>query len=478
MPLRLVSLLLLLTTLVTAQTVTISEPISIRSDMTYDIIGRMNGNTLVFRDKMNSWEVQCFNERLELSWNQEIELDKRRPDVIGIVPHPADDQFTVLYSKRDHGEVIIKAHRYDAAANLQDSTRLFSLGKVFYTPSLRLVYSEDRSKALVYFVENNRDVTAISLDLVNQSFLWTHKMRPERMEYPRDWRQLLVDNDGDMHLVLERDNRRSQREKHHYQVFRYGLNSGKMMKIFEVPLEGKLTYDVYFDYDNLNDQLVAGGLWANENPARSEGYFYLRVDPWKPDNPLLTFHDFNDEFVADLIEKSPEKAAKGLTDARVQQVVLRRDGGLLILGERVRVFERAGSRTARNIGGVPGPRYITDHYYEDLFVISVHPDGREHWRKVLHKKQYSQDDNAIFSSFFLAKTPSALRLLFNDDIQPETAVSEYIIGAGGMTDRNAVFSTEDQNLRLRFRDAVQIAANELVVPSERRSRLRLVRVRY
>ena len=459
-----------------AQTVTISEPISIRSDMTYDIVGVMNNNLLLFRDKMNSWEVQSFNENLELSWSQEIELDKRRPEVIGLVPK--GEQFSVLYSKRDHGEVVIKVHRYDAAANLQDSSQLFSLGKIFYTPSLRLAYSEDRTKALVYFLENNRDLTAISIDLENQEYLWDRKIRPERMEYPRDWGQLMVDNDGDMHLVLERENRRSQRESHHYEIFRYGLQTGNALKRYEISLEEKLTYDVFFDYDNMNDQLIAGGLYSGDSPARSEGYFYLRIDPWNPEDRILRFHPFESDFVADLIEKSPEKAEKGLTDARVQQVVLRRDGGALILGERVRTFERTGSRTVRNVGGVPGPAYITDHYYEDLFVISVHPDGEEHWNEVLHKKQYSQDDNAIYSSFFLAKTPRALRLLFNDDIQPENTVSEYVIGAGGGTDRNSIFSTEAQNLRLRFRDAIQVSANELIIPSERRSRLRLVRVRY
>ena len=96
----------------------------------------------------------------------------------------------------------------------------------------------------------------------------------------------------------------------------------------------------------------------------------------------------------------------------------------------------------------------------------------------MHKKQYSQDDDAAFSSYFLLKTPSALRVIFNDEAKYETTVSEYVLTGSGEADRNAVMSTESQKLRLRFRDAVQVAANELIVMSESRSKLKLVRVTY
>jgi hypothetical protein len=119
-----------------------------------------------------------------------------------------------------------------------------------------------------------------------------------------------------------------------------------------------------------------------------------------------------------------------------------------------------------------------DYYYDDVFAISIHPDGQEHWKQIMHKKQYSQDDDAAYSSYFLLKTPSALRVIFNDEAKYETTVSEYVLTGGGKADRNAVMSTESQKLRLRFRDAVQVAANELIVLSESRSKLKLVRVTY
>ena len=134
--------------------------------------------------------------------------------------------------------------------------------------------------------------------------------------------------------------------------------------------------------------------------------------------------------------------------------------------------------TTRNYVSGTGVRSIVDYFYDDIFLVSIHPDGEIHWNTILHKKQYSQNDDAIFSSFFLLKTPSSLRFLFNDEIKYENTVSEYVVNGIGVSDRNSILSTEDQKLRLRFRDAIQVAANELIVPSENRNKLKLIRVTF
>ena len=77
------------------------------------------------------------------------------------------------------------------------------------------------------------------------------------------------------------------------------------------------------------------------------------------------------------------------------------DGGVILIGERTRMFERGG--TSRNyIDGIS--RFMVDYYFDDLLITSIHPSGEIHWKTILHKKQYSQDDNGIYSSYFLFKT--------------------------------------------------------------------------
>ena len=78
----------------------------------------------------------------------------------------------------------------------------------------------------------------------------------------------------------------------------------------------------------------------------------------------------------------------------------------------------------------------------------------------------------------MAKTPTALRVIFNDEIKQENTVSEYIVAGDGHYEHSTVMNTERKELSIRFRDAVQVAAGEIIVPSERRNRLKLVKIVY
>jgi len=159
-------------------------------------------------------------------------------------------------------------------------------------------------------------------------------------------------------------------------------------------------------------------------------------------------------------------------------VVPREDGGAIMIVERNHEVLRGTGGTGRGLlrdGNTA--RSIIDYYYDDMFLIAFQPDGAVQWKTVLHKKQYSQDDDATFSSFFLMRAHDRLHFLFNDEVKYENSCSEYIVTPVGDFDRNTLLNTAQKNLRLRFRDAVQLNASECLIPSEFRNRLRLVLVR-
>jgi len=84
----------------------------------------------------------------------------------------------------------------------------------------------------------------------------------------------------------------------------------------------------------------------------------------------------------------------------------------------------------------------------------------------------------VYSSFFIFKTPSRIRLLYNDEIKNSNTVSEYLIDPMGNFERRSVLSTEYQNLKLRFKDAIQTGTSSLIIPSEKSSKINLVRIDY
>jgi len=151
---------------------------------------------------------------------------------------------------------------------------------------------------------------------------------------------------------------------------------------------------------------------------------------------------------------------------------------VLLIGERTRVFQRNAGNVNQTFYNMGGGRFAVDFYYDEIFVISIHPDGTKHWSTVMHKKQFSQDDDGVYSSFFLLRSASTLHFLFNDEIEYENTVSEYVLKGNGKFKRKSLMSTENLKLRLRFRNAVQVGVDTLIIPSERRNRLKLVRMVY
>lgn len=456
-----------------AQVVTVSEDLSIRNDEGYYLLGKLKDRTLIFRQKSNSYEIQAYDENLRLSWNKEVEMEKKRVRLIDVIP--GRDDFVVFYQFKRKNHHIIKVHRYNPAANLIDSTTVIDMGNSWFNPNVRVAISEDKRSALLFHIERQSEIIMYSFDINSMELRWEKKMTPSDMNQFRDYQEILVSNSGRGFFVMGKNNRRFKKDGHFYDLYE---TDGEGVNNFRVDMGEYLSYDVKFDYDNVNRKLVGAGFYSNKSRAKADGYFYVQVSPANPEGKTLAFEPFELDFSSKIKEKKNTNDPS-LDEVEVRDVVLRRDGGIILVGEKSKTFERRFSGSGSTYSGRDGSsRYIVDYYIDDIFVISIHPTGETHWKNILHKKQYSQDDDAIYSSYFLVKTPSNIRFLFNDEIRIENTVSEYVLNAKGETDRNSLMSTEDQEIRLRFRDAIQIAANELIIPSERRHRLKLVRVRY
>jgi hypothetical protein len=469
------ALLLALSCSLIAQKLTISEPIPMRSDLTFDILGEMRGRTLLFRNQNgNAFKIQAFDQDMHKDWSKELELDRRSPKIIEVAP--LDTVFTVLYHYKDRSNTILKAHKYGPGANLLDSTTIMNLGLIFYTPNFEVVHSEDRSKSLIFYSEKQDIIKVLCFDHQRMEMLWQTIVKPMDFNYFQNFRHMVVNNRGDMFMVLERNNYRSKREEHQFEIYAYGVAS-KRLRTIRVPMPEKLTFDASFIYDHLNGHLTATGLYSDKNLGRADGFFFFKMDVKSTEGFLLAMQPFEASFITNLLGKKADKA-KGVPEAEVRDVVLRRDGGVLLIGERTRGFQRNAGNVNQTFYNMGGGRFAVDFYYDEIFVISIHPDGTKHWSTVMHKKQFSQDDDGVYSSFFLLRSASTLHFLFNDEIKYENTVSEYILKGNGKFKRKSLMSTENLKLRLRFRNAVQVGVDTLIIPSERRNRLKLVRMVY
>ena len=458
-----------------SQSVLISDPLFIRSDYGYEIIGRLRDRVLVFRDRYDDFVVQAFDAQMHLSWSKELsDLERRGMRVLGVVPGKND--FSVVFQMRRKGHTILRVHKYDPGANLIDSMQIKDYGeRLFDTPVLDLVRSDDRNCMVVYNTAERDRMEASCFLLDKMQLLWdTASVVDDVTDLFEDRQpEMALSNDGAFYWISEKNNRKGKLDRHELSILQ--LNPKGIQKS-HVPLGAYLTLNARFVFDNVNQRLSGVGLWSEKGRERANGAYYLSMPPSADSIYVLRYEPFDDKFISVLRQKDGGDDNRGVADAELRELVLRQDGGIVLVAERFHEVQR-GSAAGRGFFR-DGMRMIVDYFYDDVFVVAFQPNGQAQWETALHKKQYSQDDDGTFSSYFLMRSNDRMRFFFNDEIKYENTCSEYILNPIGEFDRNSLLNTLNQSLRLRFRDAMQINASECIVPSEYRGRLRLVLLRF
>ncbi len=458
-----------------AQVALVGEPINIRNDYGYEIIGRLGDHVLLFRDQYEEFEVVAFDNRLREDWDKQINLEKHGVAIVGVVGGKRD--FSVVYRAKRRNQWLLRLNKYDEEASLIDSVTLKTWpSNPFFTPKLEMIKSADRNTVAVFDRSTGQraiPVTCFRLD--KMQLLWSRDLDLGDWYSENSVADFSLSNAGEFFLVSDMNNRRGRLEDHHFDVRQMSAAGDRD---WQVPVPEYVTYDLQFSFDEKNGRLAGAGFYGEKNIERARGYFFTAVSPSAGVVVKPRFEPFSDQFLTIMEGKeASSNTSRGLTDLEVATLVFRQDGGLLLVGEQRKEVMRGGIGTRAGPRGDAG-RAIVDYFYDDFFAIATGPDGGRHWESVLHKKQYSQDDDGNFSSFFTVAAADRLHFLFNDDIRFESTCSEYVIDPAGHFDRNSLLNTADQSLRLRFREGLQIGAAEALIPSEWRGKLRLVLFRF
>jgi len=456
-----------------AQEVFVSESRSIRNDDAYAIIGKIDEHILLFLDRADKYELQAYDEKMKEVWTKDISLDSKRAKILNV--SESGNNFTVIYRHNKRGKVLTQAAKFNGKGELlKNDTAHIQPNRGFYSFEDQIV-SEDERFVLIYEFEFNTRIYATVYDLQNMETTWHKVFGIRDIDVDRDFVQAIVDNTGKPYFIFAKDNRRTKRDENHFYIISYDAVNQQAEEI-NVPINGQVWFDVQFKYDNLNKRMVGAGLFLGKRYTEAKGYFYLNFDPKQPDTQQTHFQEFDPKFVVRAIGK--ETKYQSIGEVSVQDLILTQDGGVLMAAERNRFYSRTGSTIGSMYTPNQSQSFRMDYHFEDILLFAIHPDGKLHWNDVLQKRQFSQDDDARFSSYFLMHTPHNLRFVYNDEVRYKTTINEYLVGTTGNQERNSIYNTEIHDVSFLLREAKQITANEAIIASERRSNLKLARLVY
>ncbi len=368
---------------------------------------KVEGKKRNFRDVVQMAGGQVFllssflNKKNEIAYlfaqkidTKKLILEKNIQKVAQIIAAESADEFKFAYNTS------------------KDSSKI-----VFFTP-LKIEKSTEPSRCQIEVFDNQ------------MKELWSKDFKLPYAADKLNIEEYQVDNQGNVYLLgvvndVGRAAKKAGKPSYHYVVFSYS-DSGELLHEYKIEAENKFISDLTFRLSD-NGQITVTGFYSEKGDGGVHGVCFQRINPVTHELIVQKNSPFDFQFRADyLTARQKEKAQKAEQSGDVQaqpelyrfllqNLVLRNDGGALLVGEQYFMQERTYRRY--NGIGFSNSTYQTDYYYNynDILVANIRPTGELEWATRIPKYQVTVNDKGEFSSYAMAILRDKICFLFNDN---------------------------------------------------------------
>lgn len=451
--------------MVSGQDIIVSNDINVKGSKSYGIIGNINDQYLFYRDKFSDNYIDVFDNNLKIKDSWELLWYIRYPKILGFTEH--DSLFNVLFNYKSEGKKFFRVDKYDSFGNMSDS--LLVEHDFPHRNEFKFTTSLDESYCCFYTIDSNNEMLIGVFNTITLELVWKDVFSFD-IPLKKSFLGLVVSNSGKVGFLADVRSRIFSGKRNKFSL--YVMDNLK----FD---ECKFYYDdnkiSSFNIDFVNDEDISlVGLYGDDdNKIKGIVSFEKRVS-YLSKEEKLDYVPFSESVLKEYYNLNEYDAY--IDDLELRKVIRRRDNGIVVIAEiRKEVVRRSNSSmVVNNIG----PRRWVDYLFKDILILSYDDKLNMNWNNFLHKNQYAQDDDINYSSFFLFYTQHVLKFYFNDDINSNVTVTEYLLDPKGKKKRSTFLNIRDKDLQFRFSNALQISHNQFLVPSQVDNVLNICRVTF
>lgn len=344
--------------------------------------------------------------------------------------------------------------------------------------NLRFKSSADQNFLFIYYpyFEGNvvQHIRYVCVDRTLHK-LYTRNVPIDRKEEELENSEAMIDNEGNAMVILKPGRNGNTEE---FDVFR--VSATGELNVYSILTQKPLFGQAAFETDNKNGNLVLCHFYNDGAPneeAAANGFFYGSYNPATGEKLNSVYFPFPGAFINELTGREMNNKNR-LYTFNIKKTILRNDGGALIIAES---FIKDTREIAVPLGIQPGfnnYRSSTIYQYNDIIAFSFNSAAQMEWYSIMRKKQVSEDDNGVFSSFLIVNEKDKLRLLYLDDISVSGSLSLYTLTSEGKNQRQSLFNQEDRDLLLLPKLGRQISPAEAVIPSYKNGVLQLIKLTF
>ena len=488
-----------------APKISYSEPEKEDSRRTnFEIIGKMSGNFLVYKNNRNDNAVCIYDNDMKLKSRVKLDfIGDQQLINVDFVWYP--DFFYMIYQYQKKGIVHCVAAKLDG--NIKpltepielDTTQVgFASNNKIYTA----ISSDDKQSIMVFKINSrNRDNFVFTTLLFNKDLILQHK---DRMGLPMEERNdfftdFLLTNDGE--LVFGKFVRLNTNDYVTKLAMVIKYPDSSYLSVNNVDLAGKILDEIKLKADNSNKRILLNAFYYKQKRGNIEGLYSLLWDKAANQKIREISSLFSDELRINA--KGQDASARiAFNDYFIKNIIVRKDGGYLIISESEYNTSRGGAFNRWDYLGYGNPWMSPMDYYnyspygywnspwnrwnngmntrynaENIMVLSYDKDGNIDWSTVIPKTQYDDEsDNMI--SFQLVNTGADLHFLFNMSERRTIMLNDQSVGSDGKITRNPTLKNLDKGYEFMTRSGKQVSGKQVIVPCLYRNYLCFAKIEY
>ena len=389
--------------------------------------------------------------------------------------------------------------------------------------------SRDSSKIVIFNRQpNSKDGQSFSLAVYNADFneQWSKNAKLPYSKKNFSVEDYQVDNHGNVYLLgiiyTEGSNRLERRGKptYQYDIVAYLKDSTLDVQEYKISLKEKFVTDLTFRVADDGD-IVCAGFYSEKDAKGMKGSCFFKINPRTKDMTSISTREFDFNFVtANLSDKSKMQAkaavdrddkerAPELFDYNLDKLIMRSDGGVILIAEQYFVEERMLNNnlygyspygfSPYGLNSWNSPYYSSfydpygyrnnrgnrrsDYYfnYNDIIVVNIQPDGEIAWTTRVPKRQISVNDGGMYSSYSMSIVADKLYFAYNENpknLDPKrdktvaetpdkySVVTLAEVARDGSLKRYPMFSNRDKGVVTRPKICRQVGRRDMAVYGE------------
>jgi hypothetical protein len=487
---KLFGLLLLLASpiLIVAQQISYSSPEQDDTRRTnFDIIGKVNGNILVFKNNRGLSVVSVYGNDMKLK--QRVDMDFLPEKYMNIEFVQYSDFYYMIYEYQHKNVVHCTAVKMDGMAKKIDAPVDLDTTQINFTENNKiytLIVSEDKQHIMLLKINSKNP-----RNYVFTSFLFDKQLQlvdRHRINVPMEERNdmftnFLLDDDGQLVFGKFQKNTGTADYISKVELVTKGPLSDTF-SIRDIGTNDRVLDEIKVKIDNHNRRYILTGFYYKQKKGNIEGLYTVVWDKQTDSKLRETVTVFPEE-LRSLAKSSEENVKMAFNDFFIKNVIVEKDGGFLLVSEseyttsRGSTFNRWDYMNGYNPYLSPvdyyspfyNPYYSSRYGYgpatrfnsENIMVLSFDKDGNLEWTNVISKSQYDDEtDNPI--SHHIMNTGGEVHFLYNQYERRTLLLCDQSISPEGKLTRYPTLRNLDKGYDFMPRYGKQVSSNQIVIP--------------